>query len=67
MSATKEATIVISGILMSDAQSMAIRVAVANFLMELSDEKFCEQLGPIADGYRARLSEVQEAIFRSAR
>lgn len=60
-----EAQITINGIPLTDAQSCTIRVTIANFLMQLADPEFCEDLGEIADGYRARASEVQSLIFRA--
>lgn len=68
----READIVINGVRLTMAQSMAVRVAVANFLMELaSDERqddlegqtYMEALGPIGPAYQARLSEVQNIII----
>lgn len=64
----READIVISGLKLSEGQSLAIRVAVNNFLMELEDEKFRNGLGyELADAYKARLSEIIRLISLSAR
>lgn len=43
---------------LSEGQTMALRVAANTFLEQLSDETFREDLGPIADAYQARLREV---------
>lgn len=67
----READIMINGVPLTFAQSMAVRVAVADFLSQLaSDERFpdldgqthMEALGEIGPLYRARLSEVQDII-----
>ncbi len=60
-----EAKITINGIELTEAQSMSVRTAVANSLMNLSDEKFMEDMGPIGPPLQQRLSEVQKAIFRN--
>lgn len=71
-SAFDEADIVINGVRLDMSQSMAVRVAVSSFLMELaSDERHddldgqtrMEALGEIGPLYRARLSEVQDIII----
>ncbi|MBI2063277.1 MAG: hypothetical protein HYT61_03535 [Candidatus Yanofskybacteria bacterium] len=61
---SKEATIMIGSTKLNEAQSMAIRVAVSNMLMELQEPGYCQELGEIAPLYKARLSEVQEEIHR---
>jgi len=64
----KEAVIVINGFVLSMPQSMALRVAVCGMLADMQD--------PLAMGddehgrfmvkaYRARLSEVQDLIFKN--
>lgn len=58
--AHKEADIVINGIALSHAQSMAVRVAVTDFLMCLPERLV--DLGPIGPLYQARLGEVQDLI-----
>lgn len=58
----KEATITIGNTRLNEAQSMAIRVAVSNMLMELKEPKYRQALGEIAPLYEARLSEVQGTI-----
>lgn len=58
------ATIEVNGFRLTNAQSETIRVAVASWLTELDDPAEREALGPIADAYRARLSEIQDLIFR---
>jgi hypothetical protein len=63
--ATKEAKITINGTLLSSAQSMAVRCAVGNFLMQLDDPKFRKSLGEIGNNYKARLAEVEKLILRT--
>lgn len=48
---------------LSDGQAMAVRVAISNFHMEVSDPEFAADLGPISAAYRERLSEVLKAII----
>lgn len=62
----KEADIVINGVPLTFAQSMALRVAVSNMLMELADpeSEYAEDLGSIGPLCQARLSEVQDIIVR---
>jgi len=61
-----EADIVINGIKLTEAQSMAVRVAVAGQMMKMAS---IEALGTDEHGlfmskaYWQRLGEVQEAIF----
>lgn len=53
---------------LTEAQAMAVRVAVTGFQMECTeDEEFRKNLGPIADAYAARLSEVLKIILSEAR
>lgn len=58
MSETSEAKIQIGDRLLTEGQSMAVRAAITNFLMQCEDPKFKEELGPIADAYHKRLAEV---------
>lgn len=62
MGGAREAQIKIGDRLLSEGQSMAVRVAITNFLIELDDAQFRTELGPIADGYRDRLKEVMSAM-----
>jgi len=64
MSSMKEATIIINGVLLNEAQSSALRVAVASFLTELAVPDHMAALGEIGPLYQARLSEVQDLIFK---
>jgi hypothetical protein len=57
-----EAKITIDGKELTEAQSMAVRVAISGFLFELGDPKFARSLGPIAVAYRLRLTEVIHII-----
>lgn len=58
--AHREADIVINGVTLTHAQSMAVRVAVTSFLVDLPDRLV--DLGPIGPLYQARLGEVQDII-----
>ncbi len=58
-----EAHIVINGTTLNEAQSMTVRVAVSSMRMELSDPEQCAKLGPIAEGYKNRLSELEEILL----
>ncbi len=67
MSEPREADITISGVVLSEAQSMTVRVAVSSMQMQLGDPEFSAALGKVADAYRARLGEVLALIMRTAR
>ena len=58
-----EPCIQINGRTLTNAQAMAVRVAVTNFHMEVASEEGKRDLGPIADAYRARLEEVFKIMF----
>lgn len=59
-----EPAIRINGTALTFAQAMTIRVAVGSFLMTVNDQGARQELGiGLADGYRARLLEV-EALMR---
>jgi hypothetical protein len=64
MEQRKEATIVINGVTLNDAQSMSVRVAVTNFLWDLHDPEHRKALGKIGDSYQARLHEVEQIIVK---
>jgi len=51
------------GFPLSFGQTMALRVAVSNFLLELDDLEFAKRLGPVASGYKARLREVERLLI----
>ncbi len=57
-----EAKIQVGDYVLSEAQSMAVRVAVSTFLGQLADETFVEDLGPIGPAYKARLAEVERIM-----
>lgn len=63
-----EAKIVINGVELTDAQAMALRVAISGWLMDLQNP---DHLGTDAHGrfmtaaYRQRASEIQSLIFRN--
>lgn len=50
---------------LTEAQAMAVRVAVGAFRMQMTGGATRKKLGAIADGYRARLTEVETIIIRS--
>lgn len=53
---------------LTEAQAMAVRVAVTSFHMECSsDEEFRDGLGPIADAYKDRLGEVIRIMLSELR
>ena len=58
-----EPRITINGTALSAAQAMAVRVAVTNFHAEMSNPDFAAQVGPIAEGYAARLGEVLKLML----
>lgn len=58
----QEPSIVINGVLLTIAQAMTVRVAIGNFLIELSDPEFKRDLGVIGDLYSARLSEISRIM-----
>lgn len=59
-----EPAITINGHALTIAQAMAVRVAVSNFLLELSDPENLEALGPIGPEYQRRLVEITKIMFR---
>lgn len=61
-----EPSITINGRQLTDAQASTMRVAIANFLVELSDPKFMLALGEIGPLYRARAGEVQALMVQHA-
>lgn len=68
MADPKEAHIVIGGMVLTEGQSMAVRVAINDFLMQLQDPEFRDGLGrELADAYAARLREVMTQIVYDAR
>lgn len=48
---------------LTEAQAMAVRVAVTSFHAETAAEGCRDELGPIADAYHARLGEVLKVIL----
>lgn len=59
-----EPRIQIGSHVLTDAQAMAVRVAVTNFQMETAaSSEFAAELGPIAPAYHARLTEVLRLMF----
>ena len=54
-----EADVTINGAPLSFGQSMALRVAASDFLMQMDDPEIVEGLGQqLAQGYRDRLKEI---------
>lgn len=66
MSNKEEARIVIGQIELTQAQSLAVRVAVSNMLMDLKRPQFREEMGHIGLIYENRLEEVQGLILADA-
>ena len=66
MTDNREADIVISGVPLTGAQSMMVRVAVSNLLMQCSDF-LGERESAIFRAYLERGQEVSELIMRTAR
>lgn len=58
-----EPTITINGVRLTEGQAMTVRVAVMNMQMTVSDPDKAAELGPIAQGYSARLGEIMRIIF----
>jgi hypothetical protein len=54
-----EPEIVIAGVLLTEAQSMAVRVAVGSMLLDLAAPEYMRDLGEIGPLYQSRLYEVQ--------
>lgn len=48
---------------LSEAQAIAVRVAVTDFFGQVSTDEGRAGLGPIADAYEARLGEVLKIIM----
>jgi len=65
MRESREAHIAIDGVQLSHGEAATLRCAVANWLHELAEPAYREQLGPIAESYRRHLSRIQELIFES--
>lgn len=64
-----EAVITISGTDLTFGQSMTVRVAIENFAMSLVEENALgdDDLGrSIAEGYKARISEIRALIAETA-
>jgi hypothetical protein len=63
-----EANVTIEGTVLTFAQSMALRVALSDFLMQLDDGEFTNGLGPeLAQNYRDRCSEVLKLMLGNRR
>lgn len=54
----REPVITINGVTLTEGQAMTVRVMLTSAASELEDPEMRADLGPIADGYRARLREV---------
>jgi len=63
----REAKIVIEEVELSLGQSMTVRVAIGSMIMQLNDPEYRRALGPIGDGYLARLLEIQTLIFKGVK
>jgi len=55
----REPEIIINGVRLTEAQAMAVRVAVASFRVGLTDPERMADLGRIGPIYDARLREVE--------
>ena len=63
--AWREADITINGVKLDHRLSMAVRMAIAGQLMELSDLDFCEALGvEFARALARNMGDVQKIIFK---
>lgn len=59
-----EAHITVEGKTLSQAQSMAVRVAITAFLMQLrTDKQFYRSLGMMAEVYNSKLTDVLTIIL----
>jgi len=63
----QEARVLVNGIWLTEAQSMALRVAVGMFLSDLADADRMKSLGDIGPLYQARLHEVQDLLSSKER
>jgi hypothetical protein len=62
-----EATMTIDGKVLTEAQSLCVRVAITAFLIQLNDKSFAESLGAqLAVNYHSRLTEVLKMITEEA-
>lgn len=59
-----EATITVNGVELSFAESLAVRVAVTSFRMQVNDTETKELLGPVSQGYDNQLAHVEELMRR---
>jgi len=62
-----EPTIVVNGVHLTDAQAMAVRVAITSYHAEMSDETACgddDQGRLMTRAYHDRLSEVLNIIVK---
>ena len=61
---TTEPDITIEGVQLSFGQSMALRVAATDFLMQMDDPETAGALGKhLTQGYRDRLSEILKLMI----
>ena len=59
-----EADVTINGTRLSFAESMALRVAVSSFRMQLNDPSIAIDLGrELAHNYDMRLAEIEKMMF----
>jgi len=57
-----EASVTVDGVALTDAQVCTLRVALSGFLMQLSEQEFASQLGPIAENYRAHGGQLEAML-----
>ena len=60
-----EPVITINGTRLSEGQAMAVRVAVTNFHMRLTNKNYQRDLGPVAAAYMARVREIVQLMLES--
>lgn len=64
--APKEAHVVINGVILTEAQSMTVRVAIENFDADLKGGSLGEDQHGVAmtAAYMARISEIRSALYQ---
>lgn len=58
-----EPTITINGHLLTDAQAMTMRVALASFDTDLQNKKYAKELGDIAALYKRNVRAIYHLMF----
>lgn len=65
MTRHEEPNVVVNGVELNTAQSMALRVAVGSMLQELADKDYMVLIGEIGPLYQARLREIERIMLMS--